>query len=275
MVVVLGLAAALVYGAADFAGGLAAKRTPPMAVVVWSQLAGMVVLLVALPLLGDPRPPAGDLASGALAGIAGGAGVGLLYRGLAVGRMAVVAPTTAVGAAALPVIVGLASGERPGLLALVGVATALLAVVAVSASPGEGGGGRAGLVEAVLAGLAFGTFFILVSRIPAEAGMWPLLAARSSIIVAGIAALVTRTPLRPDPRHLPGIAVAGVLDMGANVLYMLAVQTGLLSLAAVLTSLYPASTVLLARLVLHERLAPVQTAGVGLALGGAVLIALG
>lgn len=281
MAVVLGLAAALVYGAADFTGGMAAKRTPAMVVVVLSQLAGLVVLAIALPLLGTPVPPAGDLYVGAAAGIAGGVGVALLYRGLAIGRMSVVAPITAVGAALLPVAVGLLRGERPGALALSGVAIALVAVVAVSsaASPDDGagrtGGAPPGLVEAILAGLAFGTFFVILSGVSEQAGMWPLLAGRSSVVVVGVAALATRTPFRPARSELPRIALAGVLDMGANVLYVLAVQVGLLSLVAVLVSLYPASTVLLARLTLGERMGRLQVAGVALAIAGAALIALG
>lgn len=273
--VLFGLGAALVYGAADFTGGLAAKRTPALAVVVLSQLAGLVVLLVALPLLATPVPPVRDLAIGALAGLAGGGGVAFLYRGLAIGRMAVVAPITAVGAATLPVAFGLVAGERPGPLALAGVVVALLAVVAVSSAPGSADAGRRGLGEAVLAGIGFGCFFIVLSWIGEDAGLWPLAAGRSSVIVAGLAALLTGTPLRAPRPELPRIAVAGVGDMLANVLYLLAARSGLLSLVAVLVSLYPASTVLLARVVLGERLARTQAAGVALAVTGAALIAAG
>jgi len=196
--------------------------------------------------------------------------------------MSVVAPITAVGAACLPVAVGLLRGERPGVLALAGVAVALVAVVAVSMSAAPGGtavrtgGAPLGLVEAILAGLAFGAFFVILSGVSEEAGTWPLLAGRtSSVLVVGVAALVTRTPLRPAQSELPRIALAGVLDMGANVLYVLAVQVGLLSLVGVLVSLYPASTVLLARLTLGERMGRLQVAGVALAVTGAALIALG
>jgi drug/metabolite transporter (DMT)-like permease len=275
VVVLFGLGAALVYGAADFAGGLAARRTPALAVVVLSQIAALVVLAAVLPLLGTPVPPVRDLGTGAVAGIAGGAGVTFLYRGLAAGRMGVVAPVTAVGAACLPVFVGLLLGERPGPLALVGVAVALVAVVAVSAEPSGGTAGRRGLGDAVIAGAGFGIFFILLARVGEAAGLWPLLTARTSILVVGAAALVTRTPLRAPPGQLLTIALAGVGDMAANVLYLFAAQTGLLSLAAVLTSLYPAATVLLARILLGERLARLQIAGVLLAITGAALIATG
>lgn len=317
MAIVLGLAAAVVYGAADFAGGLATRRTPALTVVVLSQLMGLVVLVVALPFAATGPPLAADLVRGGLAGIGGGIGVALLYRGLAVGRMTVVAPITAVGAAALPVAWGLVSGERPGVGALVGVVAALVAVVLVSAAPpaeagdvaaaGPGVGvaarggaavrgdaavrtgatlGRAvavragatlgpGVLEAAFAGLAFGVFFVLLGGTSPDAGLWPLLGARTSILVAGVAAAVSRTSLRPARGQLPRIALAGVLDMGANVLYVLAARQGLLSLVAVLVSLYPASTVLLARLVLGERLAGLQRAGLALAAAGIALIAAG
>lgn len=293
MAVVLGLAAALVYGAADFTGGLATKRTHALAVVVLSQVAGLAVLLVALPLTTDGAPAGADLARGAVAGVGGGAGVALLYRGLAVGRMSVVAPITAVGAAALPLLWGLAAGERPSPWGLAGVVLALVAVVLVSAAqgsepgavagagPGAGAVVRArmrvgpGVVEAVLAGLGFGAFFIVLEGTSADAGLWPLLGARTSILVAGAAALATRTSLRPAPGQLGRIALAGVLDMGANVLYLLASRQGLLSLVAVTVSLYPATTVLLARFVLGERLGGAQRIGLALAAAGVGLIALG
>lgn len=275
VVVLLGLGAALVYGAADFAGGFATRRTPALTVVVFSQIIAFVALAAVLPLLGTPVPPARDLVLGAVAGIAGGAGVTFLYHGLSVGRMGVVAPTTAVGSASLPVVVGLALGERPGPLALLGVVVALVAVVAVSATPGGEGAGRHGLGSAILAGIGLGVFFVVLSRVSEGAGLWPLLAARTSIPVVAAAALLTRTPMRAPANQLPPIVLAGVGDMAANVLYLLAAQTGLLSLAAVLTSLYPASTVLLARLVLSERLGRLQTVGVALAVTGAALIALG
>jgi drug/metabolite transporter (DMT)-like permease len=264
---------------------MATRRTPAVAVVVLSQLAGLVVLVVALPLVGTPPPPAADFGLGALAGVAGGAGVTLLYRALAIGRMTVVAPITAVGAACLPVVIGLALGERPGAVALLGVVLALVAVVAVSAQPrqepgpvpGRVGVGRTpGLVEAVLAGLAMGVFYAALSGASPDAGLWPLLTGRAaSVLVVGVLALLTRTSLRSRPDRLPRIALAGVLDMAANVLYVLAAQIGLLSLVGVLVSLYPASTVLLARVTLGERLARTQVGGVVLAVGGAALIAAG
>jgi drug/metabolite transporter (DMT)-like permease len=282
MAIALGLMAALVYGGADFLGGLASKRTPAFTVVLLSQLCGFVVLLAALPLVGVGEPLPRDLATGAAAGLFGGGGVALLYRSLAVGTMSVIAPITAVGASALPVMFGLLTGERPGPIALLGVGVAVVAVVLVSATPGGADTPAAssrrlspGIPQAVASGLAFGVFFILLDATSADAGLWPLVGARSSILVVAVIALATRTSLRPNPGSMGRIVGSGVLDMAANVLYVLATRQGLLSVVAVLVSLYPATTVLLARVVLGERLHRMQIAGLGAVAMGVALIALG
>ncbi|MDQ3783824.1 MAG: DMT family transporter [Actinomycetota bacterium] len=286
MGIVLGLAAAIVYGAADFVGGLVSRRTNVLAVVLFSQLWGAVPLLAAVPFFGA-AVSGEDLVWGAAAGLAGAAGVVFLYRGLSIGRMTMVAPTTAVEAATIPVVFGLTGGERPSTVALAGVALALPAVALVSSSPrgapeeGAGNGGGAGrmppgLAEALIAGLAFGLFFISLERTGSGSGLWPLVAARATALVSvGAIALLTRRTLRPSPGTAAGIATAGGLDALANILYLLASRHGLLSLVAVLTSLYPASTVLLARVVLRERLWRVQAGGLFLAAVGVALIALG
>jgi drug/metabolite transporter (DMT)-like permease len=278
MAVLLGVASALVYGAADFLGGLASRRSSAFAVVVWSQAAGLVLLLVAVAVMGDPMPGAADLAWGALGGIGGGGGVVLLYRGLAVGRMSVVAPTAAVGGASLPVIVGILLGERPSTLALAGVLIALAAIVLVSSSSVVDEEHRThrippGLFEAIGAGIGFALFFVALDNVTAEAGLWPLLAARVSIIVAAVAGVATRTSLRPAPSDVRPIVWCGVGDMLANLLYLLASRRGLLSIVAVLVSLYPASTVVLARFVLGERLSGRQAVGLAAAATGVALIA--
>ena len=278
MTIVLALASAVVYGASDFLGGLATRRSTATSVVVWSQLAGLLMLGLAVAVMGTPVPAPADLAWGALAGVGGGAGVVLLYRGLSIGRMAIVAPTTAVGAAALPVLAGLVLGERPAALALLGVAVALLAIVLVSSAPDLSSQRRArglppGLVEAIGSGVGFALFFVALAQAAETAGLWPLLTARVSILVAAIAGLVTRTTLRPAPGSTVMILVVGVLDMAANLLYLLASRTGLLSLVAVVVSLYPASTVLLARVVLGERLSARQVVGLVAAGAGVALIA--
>ncbi|NRQ33301.1 DMT family transporter [Nonomuraea sp. NN258] len=273
--VILATACAVVYGTADFFGGLGAKRSPVLAVVALSQLAGLALIVALLPVLpGDLSAPA--LLWGLAAGISGALGLVMFYRALAVGVMSVVAPATAVTSAALPVLWGLASGERPQFWALVGVALALGAVLLVSQDRSSSGGGSAGsVIVALVAGVGFGGFFVLLAQAPHEAGLWPLAGARlSSITLVVTIALATRRALRPGPGSIRLILAAGLLDMTANVLYLLAQREGLLSLVAVLVSLYPASTLLLARQVLGERLRPVQVAGVACALVAVGLIAV-
>src|SRR5687768_12763594 len=202
MAVLLGVASALVYGAADFLGGLASRRSSPYSVVVWSQFAGLIVLVVAVAVMGDPVPSTADLAWGVLGGIGGGAGVVLLYRGLSIGRMSVVAPTAAVGAASLPVLVGILLGERPSALALVGVVVAIAAILLVSSSSVVEEEHRvkripAGFWEGVGAGIGFALFFVALDKAAADAGLWPLLTARVSILVAAAAAVATRTTIKP------------------------------------------------------------------------------
>lgn len=280
MAIVLGLASAVVYGASDFLGGLAAKRSGAFAVVVWSQFAGLLVLLAAVLVMSEPVPLGADLVWGAVGGIGGGSGVVLLYRGLAIGRMSIVAPTAAVGAATIPILAGLAMGERPRPLALVGVLVAIAAIGLVSSSGAQDEHDTqrqrrlpAGLLEGVGAGLGFALFFICLARTSGQSDLWPLVAARVSIAVAALAGLATRSSLRPAAGAGPRIAVLGILDMVANLLYVLAARRGLLSVVAVLVSLYPASTIVLARFVLHERFTAAQLVGLGAAAAGVSLIA--
>jgi drug/metabolite transporter (DMT)-like permease len=279
--VVLGLVVALTYGAGDFLGGLASRAQSVATVVVASQACGLGLVVVALVVDGSD-PAAGDVALGVLAGSAGLVGLLLLYRGLAVGTMGVVAPVTAVGAAVVPLAVGLATGERPSPLALVGAAVALAAVVLVASGSEEGGGrraapaGRSELLLALGAGAGFGLVFVILDATSEDSGFWPLLGARvaSVSLVAAWLASAGR-PLRPRPGTGWAVVGAGVLDMTANACYLLAVREGLLSLVAVLSSLYPAATVVLARWFLGERLRPAQVAGLGLGLAGVALIAAG
>ncbi|MFB9473419.1 EamA family transporter [Nonomuraea salmonea] len=275
MTVILATACAIVYGTADFFGGLATRRSQVLSVVVLSQTAGLALVLALLPLLPGTYS-AQALSWGLASGLAGAAGLVLFYRALATGVMSVVAPTTAVTSAALPVVFGLATGDRPGPWALAGVVIALGAVLLVS-QDGSGGGKvtpRSVLIS-LAAGAGFGGFFILLAMAPDDAGMWPLVGARlSSVSVVALLALLTRRGLRPVPGSLGVIAAAGVLDMAANVLYLLAQRDGLLSLVAVLVSLYPASTLLLANRVLGERLRTVQITGVVCALAAVALIAV-
>jgi drug/metabolite transporter (DMT)-like permease len=279
--IVLGLAVAVVYGSADFLGGLATRRNPTFAVVALSQAWGLVVLAGAAAVLADADPASRDLALGAVAGAVGLLGVALLYRALADGSMGVVAPITAVGAAVLPLAWGLGSGERPPATSLVGVVVALVAVALVAGgASGDVGsaarGSRRHLALAGGAGAAFGVLFILLAATGDDAGLSPLVAARvASLTLLAATAAAIRPRLRLAPGTGAAVAGAGMLDMAANVLFLLAARRGLLSLVAVLASLYPAATSLLARAVLGERLRRVQVAGLGLALVGLVLIASG
>lgn len=273
--VVLATACALVYGTADFLGGLATRRSRVLPVVALSQVAGLVLVLVLLPLL--PGTLTGEaLLWGLGAGLAGAGGLVLFYRALATGVMSVVAPVAAVTSAALPVLFGLATGDRPEPAALAGVALALGAVLLVSQDRSAARGGSFGSVlVALAAGAGFGGFFVLLAMAPDGSGLWPLVGARlSSVTLVALVAVATGRALRPGRGALRVIIAAGVLDMAANVLYLLAQRQGMLSLVAVLVSLYPASTLLLARQVLGERLHPIQITGVACALGAVALIAV-
>jgi drug/metabolite transporter (DMT)-like permease len=275
--VVLALASAVVYGAADFLGGLASRRTSVFGVVAMSQVVGLVALLALLPWLGGPVGAA-DLAWGGAAGLAGAAGLVVFFRALAGGVMSVIAPVTAVTAAAVPVLIGLLSGNRIGPWAAVGIALALTAVVLVSAEGGLAALRSArpvSLAPALVAGTAFGLFFVLLDRTREDAELSPLVAARvvSVLVVVVLARLVSRS-LSVPRGVLPVVLLTGVADMTANALFLLAAQQGQLAITGVLASLYPVSTVVLAQLVLRERLAATQAVGLAAAGVAVVLIAL-
>jgi drug/metabolite transporter (DMT)-like permease len=274
---VLGLSAAVLYGAADFCGGIAAKRTSPYTVAVIAQAVGFVLLLAVLPLF-PSHATTSDYLWGLAAGACGGIGIALLYHALAIGKMGVVSPITAVLAAALPVIVSVVRGERLSLAQIAGIAVALIAIVLISVSTEETGEreiSTKGVKEAIAAGIIIGGFFLCLAYAHKSAGLNQLLAARvSSVVLLLLVAFATRSDLRPRGNVLPVILLSGAIDMAANALYVFATYHGYLSIAAVLTSLYPASTVFLARVVLKERLQRSQKLGVVLALAGVALIAL-
>jgi len=272
MGVVLALGAALAYGLSDFIGGLASRRTAPWPVATTAALgglAGAVALAVTFP----GEPTAADLAWGAVSGLGSGAGTVFLYRGLATGRMAVVAPVSAVGAAIVPVVVGLAAGERPSALVGLGILVALPGIWLVARIPDSGAGERTGgLVDGVLAGLGFGLLFVALGQVPDGAGFWPLgLGQIVTLITVCLLATALRESWRPTAASEWWGVVAGLVASAAVLMFLLATQTGLLTVAAVLTSLYPAFTILLAALVLREHVYRIQ--GVGLVLCG-VAVAL-
>ncbi len=277
MSVALALGAALVFGTGDFLGGLAARRAALLSVLALSQAVGLAgMLAVALVTGGSPSP--GDLGAGAVAGIAGGVGVALLYRGLASGAMTLVAPITGVAAALVPVAAGLAFGERPAPLQLAGIGLAIVAVALLSGGPPSRGGRlrRGPLLAALGAGVAFGVFYIALARASGGAGLWPLVAARgASVSMFLLTAAVGRRALSWGRAGPALVAGAGVFDVSANALFLLAVHRGLLSIVAVLVSLYPAATVLCSLAFLGERLRPLQAVGVLVALAAVVLITAG
>jgi drug/metabolite transporter (DMT)-like permease len=276
--VVLALASAVVYGAADFLGGLSSRRASVFGVVAVSQLVGLLALLVLLPWLGGPVGPS-DLAWGAAAGVAGATGLVLFFRTLARGVMSVIAPVTAVTAAAVPVLVGLVGGDTIGPWAAAGIGLALAAVVLVSAEGGLSAlraAGPASLAPALAAGTAFGFFFVLLDRTSQDSGLTPLVTARlASVALVVVIALAGKQSLKVGRVALPLVALSGIGDMTANALFLLATQQdGQLAITGVLASLYPVSTVILAQVLLRERLAGAQVAGLGTAVAAVVLITL-
>ncbi len=281
----LALVSSLLYGAADFTGGLATRRAGVLPVVAISQLSGLALLGVLLPFLPAASPSRADLLWGVSAALAGSVGVALLYHALAIGRMAVVAPTTAVCAVAIPVVVSVVLGERPGPAAVVGILLGVVSIVLVSQQTAAGAVAAGddqspwrlptGVGVALASGVAIGLFFLSLARTRPEAGMWPILMSRTtSVMLFGTAAAFGRQSLRM-PGALRLALVCGAVDMAANALYLQAARTGPLSVVVTLSSLYPASTVLLARVVLGERLNAWQVAGAGCALAAIALIVSG
>ncbi len=287
--VVLAGLSGLVWGVGDFAGGKATQRAGALPVVLVSKLASLPLLAVYLLLLPAPLD-AGSLGWGALAGVFGALGVVVFYRALSAGAMTVVAPVTSVTSAAIPVVVGLAGGERPSPVALTGVVCALVAIALVSLAPPRPGSvsvvtGRL-LGMAVLAGVGFALFFVLLARANlaapgGDAGLWPVGSAQvAALVVCGGLVLGARARgrgtrdagHRPRGRSLVWTCVAGPFDMSANALFLVATRYGDLSLVAPLAALYPVTTVLLALVVDGERLRPVQGVGLVLALAALLLV---
>jgi drug/metabolite transporter (DMT)-like permease len=269
----LALGAGLTFGAADFTGGLAAKRTPAVAVTLVSQAVGVAVLALLMGLLPGVATPAA-FTSGALAGIAGGLGLVAYLHALALGPMGVVAPLASVAGVTVPVAAGLLLGERLPPLATLGIVVGLVAIVIVAGGPRveRRAAAPAGPALALLGGAGFGVFFVLLDRTPDGSGLWPLIGARaSSLVLLGLIAAVGRIAL-PSRAELPLIALSGGLDMLSNVLFLFATRTGLLTIAALLSSLYPIVVVVLARQLLAERLGRPQVVAVALAMLAVALI---
>ncbi|MBB6395513.1 drug/metabolite transporter (DMT)-like permease [Actinomadura coerulea] len=272
----LALGSSLAYGSADFLGGLGARKAHVLRTVMIAAPASLLVELLLWPVLGASFSPAA-LGWGAASGIASAAAFALLYRTLAIGPMNVLSPVTALVSAALPVGVGLTQGEHLGVAGLVGLPLALVAVVLVSAGHGEGSArpSRTALLLAFGAGAAIALQLVFLHQGPSDSGVAPLIVGRavSSGIILGAAGLMRRK-LGPERPAYAMSAAAGVLDSVANLLFLLAARSGDLSVVAVITALYPAGTVLLARGVLAERVHRGQLIGLGAAAAAVSLLAL-
>jgi drug/metabolite transporter (DMT)-like permease len=271
----LGLGSALSWGAGDFSGGLAAKRSPLLGVLLIGQLTGATLMALLALLTGELAPPATALGWAMTAGALGAVGLASLYRGLAVGRMAVVAPVSAVLSAALPVAWGALSEGLPATARLAGFALALLGIWLIARQGGGGDSttGRTGFGLALLAGACFGGFLIAMNQGARGGTFWPLASARATaFLLLLLAGMVRRGPWRPAAGTLPLVLLSGALDAGGNALFVLASQAGRLDVAAVLASMYPASTVLLAAGLLREKIGRAQAVGIAVALGSIALI---
>jgi drug/metabolite transporter (DMT)-like permease len=265
---------------ADFGGGLQARRAHLLAVVALSQAAGLTGVALIVALRGEPAPDLADLAPAAVGGMLGAVALAAFYRGLAIGTMSIVAPISAIGAG-VPVLVGLITGDRPGPLVMAGIVVAVAGVILAAREEGPEGTraaavARRSVLLALVAALGFGSFLVGMDASADADVWWALLAARTasfSMLLAATAAI--RPPLPADTRTVALIAAIGIGDLAANACFAAATNEGLLSVVAVLASLYPVVTVLLARAVLGERVRRVQGIGVVAALAGVVMIAAG
>lgn len=278
MAVLLSLLTAAFYGAGDFCGGLAAKGMRVIQVVAFSHLIGLASVLALAPLVAETFTWR-DFGLGALGGLAGGVGVGLLYRRLAVGPMSVVAPLTAITAAAVPAAWGVATGDSLSGWTWLGVAVALVAITLVSSvSDRESAPITVQVVaESLLSGAGFGTFFIFLDATEGATAPWPVVGARliTSVLLLTVLVLGSRATLPTGRSNWLLIALVGLFDTGSNVTFLYASDEGLLTLVAVLSSLYPIATVLLARVVLGERMTRTQLWGFVAAMAATGLIAAG
>lgn len=277
MTVVLGLAAAILYGLGDFAGGFASRRHGAVTVLLYSYPVGAVLMTAMLPFFGG-HLSGHVVVFGVCGGLAGLVGVVLMYHLMIDAPMNVISPVTAVLTAIVPVVFGIGIGERPALAAWFGIVVGIVAVLLVSRTTDEHPHGRIAarvLLLAVLSGMGFGFYFIFLARAGHDSGLWPLVVSRIASAVAIVPlALRFRAFDRVVGRTLGIVVVAGACDALANMFFLLSSRAGLLSLASLLTALYPAVTVILAVLLLREHTSRVQRVGLALAAGAVVLITL-
>jgi drug/metabolite transporter (DMT)-like permease len=274
LAITFGLSSALTWGAGDFTGGFATKRGDVVTVIFFSQVTGGLLLLAGQFLFGRGWPVAGQVVWGAAAGVCGAFGLVALYRGLASGRMGIVAPLSAVMTALVPVIVAFLNEGLPKSTQLAGLGVALMAVWFLAGSPGGPVRISGELGLPLLAGVGFGLFFVCIDRASSGGILWPLIMARiASLFIFTSILLARRQRGLPERYQLGFMALAGVMDTAGNAFFALACQHGRLDVAAVLASMYPASTVFLAWGLLKERLHFRQWVGVGAALCALALIA--
>lgn len=289
LIVLIGLASALVFGAADFLGGLAAKRMSAILTTAIGAATGLVILIAALPILGG-RISTEAIVLGALSGVAGAIAIGLLYACLAIGPMSILSPLTAVVSAIVPLTAGLIRGEQLGTLGLVAIGLALVAVVLVGFVPEKGAvrPSLKGILMAIGSGAGIGAFLIIIDLTPDDSGLVPLVANRAvnaALMFGAVAviALIARARrgsadvAAPAAAWRTALALAigcGILDVLANIGLLIGLRLGELSVLSVLIALYPAGTIILAAIVLRERIAPVQYAGLALALTASAMLAL-
>ncbi|PKQ21176.1 MAG: hypothetical protein CVT66_01625 [Actinobacteria bacterium HGW-Actinobacteria-6] len=268
---------ALGYGISDFVGGNASRSERPVRVAAFSHTAGLIAMAFIALIWGAPAVSPTDLLWGAVAGITGGIGIFSLYAALRAGRMGVVAPITAAIGASLPAIYGAIIGERLAPLSILGLAVVFAAILLVSIPRVEGHEplSRAALGFAVTAGVFFSGSFILLSNTTSASGLWPAVALRVvSVTILSTGALITTRGLIPNRAVLPATITAGLVETGATVCMLLAVQSGPIAIAAVVSSLYPAITALIARVTIKEHLARHQVVGLFIALIGIALLSL-
>jgi drug/metabolite transporter (DMT)-like permease len=271
--ILLALTSALVWGSGDYCGGRAARRHDPFQVLVLASIAGISMLTAVALARGEGWALDTALGWAAAAGLAGALGIASLYQGLAIGSAAAVAPTAAVVAAALPVLFTAATTGLPGSLQTIGFAVALAGIWLVARAAPVGPASRTGIRLGLLAGVGFGGFLILIAQVDAGSVFVPLSVARAMMLAVGLLVVARRRSRLLAPASNPLALVAGLLDAGGNVLYLLARQHVRLDIAAVLSSLYPVATVLLARVVSHEPVTPTQWVGAGVCLAAVGLIA--
>jgi len=271
---IFALSAAVAWGSGDFTGGLAARRVGPFHTVLITYTVGLFALMIVALARGEVLPPSADLLWGALAGLSGMVGLVFLFRGFASGRMGIVAPVSAVLAPAIPVIFTALTEGLPSELQLLGFGLALVSIWMLS-RPEPLGGRPAGLGMALLAGLGIGGFFTAIGQVGESAVFWPLVAGRlAACALMAVFALSTRRPIIPPLAPLGLLTLAGVLDVSGNLLFLLAIQSGRLDIAAVLGSLYPPVTAILAWLITREYLARLQVIGLAVAVLAIVLITI-